>query len=272
MANEIFAGDLGEIRLAGASKGVSLSTTAAYTSLPEGTHYVTLTPRNFATAVVARFALCPYLIVLLTTDALAASGNLTDYSSAAQDADTATSVVLSSLDTAANNDYLYVGSWLPFAGVHCDVDAANSVASALTVNYWDGTAWTTTSATDNTKSGTTTFAQDGTVTWSVPTDWVPDSLVDIGAATAGIGTHVGVQDIYWTRWQVSVQLDTQVTLDHMVGMPRSTAYAELLNGQAFEATINMGIGGVGGIVALTDAGTANLLINCSTRSSSRIFA
>lgn len=278
MANEIYAGPLGELRLAGASKGVACTTTAVYTGLPEGTHYIALTPRNFATAVVVRFALCPYLTIFKTTDDLATDTNLTEYSSEAQDADTATSVVLSSLDTAANSDYLYVGSHVPFAGVHCDVDAVNANASVLTVKYWNGAAWTDISDTDNTTSGGKTMAQDGTVTWTVPAAWVPNTLAGIRTILttdllktvqhALLHNH----DLYWTRWEVSAALDSSTTLDHMIAMPRSTAYGELLPGQPFEETINMAPGGFGGVVSLTDAGTANLVINCATRGSARRFA
>ena len=272
MGTEIYSGSLGEVRLAGASTGVACTTTAAYTSLHEGTHWISLTPRNFSTAVVVRWALCPYLLIFKTTDALGATGNYTEYSSSAQDADTGTSVTLSSLDTAANDDYLYVGSHIQFAGVHCDVDGTNGNSSVLTVNYWDGSSWSDTSDTDNTSSGGATFAQDGTVAWSVPSDWAADSLVDIGDASTAHSPHLGTQDIYWTRWQVSSALDSSVTLDHMVAIPRSTAYAELVSGQALEDTITMGPGGIGGICALTNAGTANLLINCATRSNTRRFA
>ena len=58
----------GEVRLAGAANGVALSTTAAITSLIPGTQWVGLTPRNFSTAVVARFSINPYLTVLDTRD------------------------------------------------------------------------------------------------------------------------------------------------------------------------------------------------------------
>jgi hypothetical protein len=143
---------LGEIRQASASKGLSLSTTAATVGLPKGTGFVSLDPGTYSTAVVARIAFSPYLLVLKTADSLA---TMTDYSDAAQDADAATDVTLSSLDTLANGDSLWVGSHVPFRGLSVDVDAANGTASVLTGTYWDGAALTNISLTDGTTSAGT---------------------------------------------------------------------------------------------------------------------
>lgn len=273
MATEVVSGPVGEVRAAStAAGGTALTTTAVAIGLPEGTRMITLTPRNFVTAVVCQFCFNPYLLILKTTDALATLAALTEYSSEAQDADTATSVTLSSLDTAANLDFLYVGSHIPFRGVDIDIDAANGDNSVLTVKYWDGDSWEDISDTDGTISTGKTMAVDGQVTWTMPSDWVADSLVDIGDASSAIGPHVGTQDIYWTRWEVSVVLDASVTLDHMLALNRSTAYAELPPGQAFQESISMAPGGVGCVEALVDAGTGNLIVNCATRSASSIFS
>ena len=67
------SGPLGEVRIAGASKGVALTTTAAFTAFPPGTNYLTLMSRNAASAVVVRYALNPDLLVLKTPASLAAA-------------------------------------------------------------------------------------------------------------------------------------------------------------------------------------------------------
>ena len=135
-----------------ASKGLSLSTTAARAPLPFGTDFISLVGTSYSTAVVSRILLNPWLIIKKTADLLVTEP--TDYSKEAQDGSTSTSVTLSSLDTFANGDALYVGSHVPFGGVHVDVDAANGTASVLTVKYSknDGT-WADISATDNSASG-----------------------------------------------------------------------------------------------------------------------
>ena len=277
MATETKPGPFGEVRSPStAAGGTALSTTAAFIGFPEGTRYVTLITRNFSTAVVAQVGFCPYLFVLKTTDDLAAAGNLTDYSSQAQDDDTSTVVDLSSFAPAAALDFLYVGSLVPFAGVDCDVieTSAGGGAVVLTVKYWNGSAWADISDTDGTTTGGKAFGQDGVVSWTVPTAWTADSLVDIGDATTAIGPHVGTQGVYWTRWEVSTELDTSVTLGHMLAVPRWTDSMEMIEGQALEGSVSMGFGkgSVAGVRATTNAGTGNLIVNVATAAAGKEFA
>lgn len=262
---EILAGRLSEIR-GSTSTGVALSTTASFTPIPVGTHQLFLTARNFTTAVVARVAVNPRLIVLKTIDAFATAP--TDYTTAAQDGDTATDVVLSSLDTAANNDYLFVGAHRPFRGVSVDVDAANANASVLTVRYWDGSAWTDISATDGTTSAGATMAQDGNVTWTVPSGWTPANLYQTGSTTVGF-PYAGNQ-LFWTRWTVSAALDSSTTLNSMMPMAPSTNFFELsAAGPTLEMKVENGAHGHSCIEALTDAGTANLICGFSASQGGR---
>jgi len=71
--------------------------------------------------------------------------------------------------------------------------------------------------------------------------------------------------MYWTKWTWSANIAAGATVDHMLGINESTAYAEVSTGVATEGRVNHGFGsnGVGGVEALTDAGTANLLVNCA---------
>lgn len=259
MAVESVAGPLGELR-GGTATGVALSTTAAYIPIPAGARHLFLTPRNFSTAVVARVLLNPYIVVLKTEDALAT--NPTDYSEAAQDGDTATDVVLSSLPTLANGGAVYVGSHLPFGGLSVDVDSTNSTSSTLAVTYWNGSAWANITPTDGTASGGATFAQDGNITWTVPTAWVPEKLHI--AADAAASFPFGGNKFYWVRLAVSAALDSSTTLNSIMPINRSTAYASLASGQDLELRITRGPEGVGSIQAVTDAGTGNLVVNYAT--------
>ncbi len=260
MAQPTYSGPLGELRSAStAAGGTALTTAPVVIPLPAGIHHVMIEGRNYTAAVVSQIALTPYLFVLKTADDLA---TVTDYSSAAQDNNTSTDVVLSSLDTIANLDYIMVGSHLPFRGVVIDVDATNSVASVLTVKYRKSdNTWATTSATDGTISAATTMAVDGNVTWTMPTDWIPCKLTDTGTIGAAV-PHRGSM-LYWTRWEVSVALDASTTLNSMMALARSTAYYELPTGRLIEEEIKQGPYGWAGIEARTDAGTANLIVNAS---------
>lgn len=263
MATETIAGALGEVRAAStAGGGTALTTTAQFIQLPGGTNFVRLMGRNYSTAVVIKFLFNPWLVVLKTTDNM--MGQPTDYSSAAQDGDATTDVDVGALDTLANGDFLLIGAHIPFRGVSIDVDAANTLGTATTtVTYWDGTTWTTTSATDNTNS-TMTFAVDGTVTWTVPTAWQAARLIDLYPHHPI--AYYSSPSLYWTRWAVSATLaDTTITFNSMLAMNRSTAYAELTSGDAWPQRISHGrIGGIGAIESLTDAGTANLVVNAAT--------
>jgi len=260
---EVWAGQLGELRAAStASGGTALTTTATYIQLPLKTSHLFITPRNFSTAVVAKVALNPWLVVLKTTDNMITTP--TDYSEAAQDGSTDTDVDVSALGALTDGDFLLIGSHLPFRGVYIDVDGTNAAGTAtLNVHYWNG-AWTDASDTDGTFS-TMVFAQDGLVYWTVPTTWKPETIATL-YPTMTTKTYYSDKLLYWTRWSVSVALaDTAITFNSMVAANRSTSYSEWLEGQPLEQRIKHGeIGGIGCIEALTNAGTANLIVNATT--------
>lgn len=264
---EIFPGAIQEAQLAGADKGVALSTSAAFTLVPDGTQSIELLLRNLAGGgVVGKWVPTPYLLVLKTTDAFVDAGNCTDYSVAAQNATTG-DVVLSDLDTLANGDALWVGSHVPFRGLNAVITAANGNASVLSGTYWDGSALTDISLTDNTASGGKTFGSvtTATITWTVPSGWTKAAL---NALVSGMSMAIPYRDIplWWVRLVVSAALDGSTTLASIQAMNRSTAYANLVAappGREFRC--HKGPGGISGIEALTDAGTGNLIINCFTR-------
>lgn len=261
---DIISVPFGEIRQASASKGLACTTAAATVGLPIGTQVIRLEGRNYSTAVVIGVALNPYLIVLKTVDSLA---TVTDYSDAAQDNDAGTDVVLSSLDTNANGDALWVGSHLPFRGLSVDVDATNGTASVLTGTYWNGSALANISLTDGTINTGATFGQDGAITWTVPTDWAPTTLVVAGSAAKTVAYSSAA--LYWVKLVVSAALDSSTTLNSMHALARSTAYFEITTGVPLERRVIRGPGGVGCVEALTDAGTANLIVNVATMNGGR---
>ncbi len=173
-----------------------------------------------------------------------------------QDGD-AEDFAIDSFDVAANDNYIYVGSPLPFRGVAITLNNKNDQASVLTVNYWNGGAWTAVaSQSDGTDDAGDTFKQDGDVTWTVPTGWKQDSLVNIGDTSVG---EYG-EAFYWTRWEVDTQLDTTVDLITMRPLNRSTAYAELVEEQVRELTLE-GHNRFACVEAKVNAGTGNLIVN-----------
>ena len=184
-----------EVQKLGAAVGIAVTDTAGFTAFPNNTQYVALDPRNYASsAAVAMVRFCPYLVILKTTDNFATAP--TDYSGNAQDGVATNQVDLDSFGTLAAGDALYVGSHVQFAGVNVDVDGShpNGTSSVLTVKYYDGTSgaevWTDTSDTDGTISSGKTMAQDGSVTWTVPSAWSKASLREISTKNVVEGQSV----------------------------------------------------------------------------------
>ena len=257
-----------EIRGAGTSKGMACTATAAaFTQFPLNTARITATPRLFATAVVVRMALNPWLVVLKTTDNMA--GYPTDYSNNAQDNSTSTEVDVSSLSTLANGDFLLIGSHIPFRGVYIDVNGTNSAGTAtMTSYYWNGGTWVDSSATVTGVRTTMIFDKDGIVTWTVPAPWKPLALKDHyqNLPAEAKAKYYATMPLYWMRWDVDAAItDTSVTFYAMSAANRSTAYFELAEGQSLSADIQQGVGGIGCIEAVTDAGTASLVVNAISK-------
>lgn len=112
------------------------------------------------------------------------------------DNSTSTVASLNSLDTAANGDWVVIGGPQPFLGVAIDQVTLNSNTATLTVEYWNGSAWTAVSnMVDGTiASSVRTLGQDGQITWTIPTDWVVSTINGISS--------------YWVRLSVSAALDS----------------------------------------------------------------
>lgn len=271
---EIWAGRLGEFRaMSTASGGTALTTAATFIEFPALNNlgetkkgHLFITPRNLATAVVAKIAFNPWLTVLKTANNMATAP--TDYSIYAQDSSTSTHVDLSSLDTEANGDWLLVGSHIPFRGAYGVIDGTNSTGSrTLSVAYWDGGAWSSYSIT-NGMLNSTAFDQSGLIYWTVVTNWIPTTFRELYPSLSSTQYYSDIP-LYWTKWTVNGTLDSTTTLDSLVAANRSTTYGELIFGQTIEEMVAYGFGGLGCIEALTDAGTANLVLNIATLTDAR---
>lgn len=268
MPTEILGANLGHQRRTGAASGVACTTTAAFTPFIKGTEHINLEPRNFASsAAIIKFAFSPYLVILKADSADGLGGHLEDNSDVAQDGSTDTSVTLSAF---ASGRALYVGSAIPFRGAHIDVDGANSTGSTvITVSYWNGAEWVDSSDTDGTISGGISLAQDGAITWTVPSAWQLSTLDKLASAAGesldSSGQKYKDTNMYWTKWTWNQDMDAAVTLDHILGINESTAYSELTSSTGYEGRVHHGFGtnGLGGIEMLTDTGTANVLVTCS---------
>lgn len=159
--------------------------------------------------------------------------NYTDYSSAANDNSAATDVVASSLDTLANGDWLLFSAPSPFIGVAIDMDATtvNANAANTTCAYWNG-AWT---AVSNLVDGTDTgpnFAQDGQITWALPSDWITSEIDGVTA--------------YQLRCYTSAALDSSTTIDEVDAiLPTRVAVDVTVDGDDAGLLVESNSGGTG---------------------------
>jgi hypothetical protein len=266
--------ELSEVRaVSTASGGTALTTTATgasapgslgMVSIPAGSDWMSITPRNFSGCNVVRVSLNPRLVILATWDA----GETTvDISDEMQDGDT-TDYVMDSFPITGTG-YIWVGARIPFRGVAVDIGTdPNATANDLTVYYWNGTSWVDLSDTDTTDTGAS-FAVDGTVTWTVPASWAAASLSAIGTSI-GSGVEYALPastphhatPLYWSRWEWSAAMEAGTDVAQMLSLNRSTAALELLEGQPLELMVNHHE--IANVQGITDAGTANLVVNVGT--------
>lgn len=81
------------------------------------------------------------------------------------------------LDAATSSDRLYIRLADIIGGLHVKMTASvNTAARTLTANYWNGSAWTDISATDDTKKETASLGKSGDITWTAPSDWMQTHL------------------------------------------------------------------------------------------------
>lgn len=257
-------GPVGEMRaISTAGGGTALTSAATFLQLLPGSEAVQVAARNYATAVAVQVALSPWLTILKTSDDFAAATNATDYSDAAQDSSTSTDVVLSSLATSGA---VWVGSHVPFRGISVDVDAANGNAATVAATYWTtGATMASLTVTDGTASGGNCFAQDGTITWTVPTDWQAAPLATVAGIAAGVQIPHKGRELYWVKLTVNAALDSSTTQNSWVAMNRSTAYHELIaEAPEIALAVRRDSGGHAAVELKTDAGTANAVVNVLT--------
>ena len=265
----LIPGLVNDLSRGGILVGMACSTTLATAGIPKGTSIVTLQAHTFSTAVSCGVLLNPFVSVLKTQDA---GASFTDYSDAAQDNDATTDVTLSSQNTLANGDALYLGTGVPVLGYSVDVDATNDTASVMLVEYWNGSDWADSSETDGTDNSGDTLKQDGAITFAMPSDWTSVRLdkvtADGGAVASGVRHAAFNQRQYWTRVTFSATLDSSTTQNSWHAVNKSTHDYPLadITTTPLALPVYRGINGVGSVQGITNAGTASLTIGAITGS------
>ena len=122
------------------------------------------------------------------------------------------------LGSMTANDRLYVGTVDIIAGMVVDMGATvNSVTATLTAQYSGPSGWATlTVAADTTDVAGATLAQDGLVTLTVPTDWVPRVLGELGLPPNAPKTP----RLFWQRYIVGATLTAGIILANLTPIGR----------------------------------------------------
>lgn len=113
------------------------------------------------------------------------------------------------LDSAQAADFIYLGFDFPVRGVEVDVVSANATASVLAATYSkDDDTFAGLTETDGTASGGASLAQDGQITWTVPTDWAKSDLRTVLSDDLAPGAQ-----LYWVRLAFGGGLDADTELN-----------------------------------------------------------
>lgn len=118
-------------------------------------------------------------------------------------------------DYTVTDDYLYLGSDMPFSHRYFDVSTANDQAAVPSVSIWDGNAWNAAvDVIDETQSTAgTSLSGSGIIRWVLDKDhfWQrADSTEDIPALST-----LKIYDLYWARMSWSATLKVTTALNYI---------------------------------------------------------
>jgi hypothetical protein len=147
------------------------------------------------------------------------------YTNNSAEADTAAGTPFSAM--VDNTDKLYCGKLTKFQEVRIEVNVAAVGYTAVTWEYWNGSAWTTL-----TTAGTADFSADATFTFTVPGSWALTTVNGISA--------------YWIRaQQTAASPATPATIDNIgrQALVENTDYVVDLGNSSDSAEIRAVSGG-----------------------------
>lgn len=122
------------------------------------------------------------------------------------------------MDAAATGDRLYLGFPMRVGGIHVEIKSQNTNDSVLTVNYWNGSAWSSTGVQDRTAIQGKTFNQNGDMTWDKKTDWLSANLG--GNPFDGATQRMSISDkdspgsnAFWLQliWSSALSADVEIS-------------------------------------------------------------
>lgn len=216
----------------------SMASTVGVFQAPPGAHTAVVN-----VAAVSTFGFGPKIdraVTLVSTTSTEVKANLID----------ADSTTTASFNSFAATSKFYIGSRKKFRGMYVDITNANGTANTIAVKYTTAEATFSTVAglVDNTDTGGS-FGQDGLITWTLPTDWLP--------VKANLSYAELDESLFWVElsWDVAFDSTTSVAAITLLQDVAPTADSIPIDTYVFE----IDNGGVGGLEHL-DAGTGAIYV------------
>lgn len=143
------------------------------------------------------------------------NGTLNDFSISLNDFKALTET----LPFVATEDYLYIGSDLPFNHRWFEISTPNASGSVLSVDLWDGDTWEpVVEVIDQTAVSGVPFAQSGIISWVPDKEetWLKDDTAGTSTTVeiTGLGSVI-IYDMYWARFRYSADLDAGTALKYV---------------------------------------------------------
>lgn len=135
------------------------------------------------------------------------NGTLTDLSTSLSDYKNGSATI----QMVADEDYIFIGSKLPFNHIFVEITSGNTSASVLSVSHWDSKEFkSVVEVIDETSVGGKTLAQSGYISWTPNKDYTYS--MDDSTNVTGLGTNITIYDMYWTRLAVSADFTSAVAI------------------------------------------------------------
>lgn len=121
------------------------------------------------------------------------------------------------IDYTTIEDYIYIGSELPFNSLFFDVVTANEITVTAAVEYWDGRDWVSmVDLQDETSVNDISMSKNGHMTWLIDKSngWVSEDTVGSNGSEniTGLGNIVAY-DLYWLRLSFDSTLTSAMTMN-----------------------------------------------------------
>jgi len=116
---------------------------------------------------------------------------------------------------AASEDYLFIGSFLPFNHKHFDIATANDQSSSVSIDIWDGNTWiAAVDVIDQTSVAGASLAQDGIISWSSDIDDSSWNREEKSSDVTGL-SGTAIYNMYWARMSFSASLSASTAVDYI---------------------------------------------------------